>query len=61
MADRQMSPMQLDLCAALEARCIASIERTNWTDVPLTAQEKDLISMAVTWTFYDLRLRNGHD
>ena len=55
--DRQMSTSELALCADLEQRCIASIERTDWSGTPLTEQEKHLIGMVVTWTFYDLRVR----
>lgn len=59
MSNRQMTAVELEFCHQLELRCIASIERTNWTDTPLSEEEKHLIGMAVTWTFYDLKIREN--
>lgn len=51
----RLTPRELEKCSDLEKLIIAGIERTNWTDTPLTAEETHVIGMAVTATYYRLK------
>jgi hypothetical protein len=42
---------ELEMLAKLEERCITSINQTAWDDEPLTEREKNVIGMAVSWTY----------
>ena len=42
---------ELAALAVLEDRCIMSIMRTDWCDEPLTVAERQIIGMAVSWTY----------
>ena len=50
-----ISPCDFVWISVLEQGAVASIERQNWTDRPLTPQEKILIAMAVAWTYGTLK------
>lgn len=47
----------MEEAADLEKLAIASIERSNWTDEPLTEAEKHVAGMAASSTFYELVVR----
>jgi len=51
----QQSHEQLKQNSEIAALVIVSIERTNWSDDPLTWQEKRVIDMAVSAVLHDIR------
>lgn len=54
--------LELEMLAKLEEDCIASINQTAWDDEPLTEREKQVIGMAVSWTYARFKeVINGDD
>ena len=51
----QLTLPELSMLAELEDRAIATIEGQNWVDAALSEADKNLISMAVTWTYATLK------
>lgn len=52
---KQRRENELAHIAGIEKQCIVAIQGQNWTDDPLTAEEKNLIEMAVSWTYHYIR------
>ena len=46
---------ELQLIEEMAKEAIAAIQGQNWTDTPLTPEERLLIIMAVSWTYHHMK------
>jgi len=50
---------ELEFLSKLEDRAIAAIMKTDWSGIPISEEEKQVIGMAVSWTYSTLKAENG--
>ena len=46
---------ELEMIGKLEEWAIASVEKTNWTDTPLSDEEKHVMGMAVASAYHKIK------